>query len=157
MTEDIRAHLSSETVAELKPAQGLRVSRTATVGEVLALMQQNRTGCVLVCEDDKLQGIFTEQDYLRRVLGEGRSLQTPLSDCMTPDPVTVCSSESVATLIARIDAGRYRRMPVVDKSGRLVGCVSIGNLMHHLAEHHHAAVYKLSPMSKPMQQNREGA
>lgn len=157
MPKDIRTHLKNETVAELDPPPGVRVGATATVRDAVALMQQYHTGCVLVCDDKKLLGIFTEQDYVQRVLAARRTLDTPIRQCMSAKPVTVHKSDSIATLIERTHRGRYRRIPVVDDKGDVVGCVTVRNLVHHLAEHFPAAVYNLAPVSKPMQHDREGA
>ena len=157
MTKDIRTHLQNEKVAELDPPPGIRVGLSATIREAIALMQQHRTGCVLVCDQNKLLGIFTEKDYVQRVLGSGRDLDAPIRDCMSAKPVTVRSTESIATLVQRIHRGRYRRIPVVNETGEVVGCVSVRNLVRHLAEHFPAAVYNLAPVSKPMQHDREGA
>jgi CBS domain-containing protein len=157
MAQDIQVHLNNETVAELEPPAGLRVSPTTSVRETVELMQQNRSGCALICEGNKLVGIFTEQDYLRRVVGKGRDLNSAVSECMSRNPATVRATDSIATLIRRIHDGRYRRIPVVSDRDELVGCVTVRNLVRHLAEHFPAAVYNLAPVSKPMQHNREGA
>ena len=157
MPKDIRRHLQNETVSELDPPPGVRIGPAATVRQAIALMQQHHTGCVLVCDQDKLLGIFTEQDYVQRVLGARRGLDAPIRECMSAKPVTVCSTDSIATLVERIHRGRYRRIPVVNETGEVVGCVSVRNLVHHLAEHFPAAVYNLAPVSKPMQHDREGA
>jgi CBS domain-containing protein len=157
MIKDITLYLRTETVAELEPPVGLRVPPTATIRDTVALMQQHRTGCALVCEGKKLLGIFTEQDYVRRVVGQKLSPETPIRQCMSAKPGTVRANDSVATLVQRIHQGNYRRLPVVDEQGELVGCVSVRNLVHHLAEHFPAAVYNVAPVSKPIQHDREGA
>ena len=157
MPKDINAHLRNEKVSELDPPRGLRVTPSTTVREAIAQMRQHRSGCVLVCEGNKLVGIFTEQDYVRRVLGKHLSPDTPMSDCMSRNPTCVRSGDSVATLVSRFHQGRLRRLPVLDGQDGVVGCVSVRNLVHHLAEHFPAAVYNLSPVSRPMQQDREGA
>ncbi len=157
MPKDIQAHLRREKVSELLPAAGVRVVPETSVRDSLALMQTHRTGCVLVCEGSKLLGIFTEQDYLHRVLGPEHDRGRPVADFMSRDPVTVCATDSVATLVSRIHQGRYRRLPVVDDAGELVGVVTVRNLVHHLAQHYSAAVYNMAPVSRPVQQDREGA
>ena len=157
MPKDIQADLTNETVSELEPLPGVRVTPTTSVRETVALMQKNRSGCALVCEGNKLVGIFTEQDYLRRVVGPGRELNIPISECMSRNPATIRISDSIATLVGRIHQGRYRRLPVLNERSELVGCVTVRDLVHHLAEHFPAAVYNLAPVSKPIQQNREGA
>jgi len=157
MAKDIQVHLNDETVAEMEPPPGLRVSPTTSVRQTVASMQEYRTGCALVCEDRKLVGIFTEQDYLRRVFGTGHSLDAAIRDFMSPNPATIRITDSIAKVVHRIHSGRYRRLPVVDEQGELVGCISVRNLVHHLAEHFPATVYNLAPVSKTTQQDREGA
>jgi CBS domain-containing protein len=157
MAKDIHVHLNNERVAELEPMQGVRVDPTTSVRQTVQLMQQSRTGCALVCEGTKLVGIFTEQDYLRRVAGSNRGLDGPISECMSRNPATICVTDSIATLVQRIHKGRYRRLPVLNERGELAGCVTVRDLVHHLAEHFPAAVLNLAPVSKPVQQNREGA
>jgi CBS domain-containing protein len=157
MAKDIQLYLDTETVSELEPTPGVRVTPNTSVRDTVALMQQHRSGCALVCEGSKLVGIFTEQDYLRRVVGPGLELNVPISECMSRNPATIRVSDSIATLVGRIDKGRYRRLPVLNEQSELVGCVSVRDLVHHLAEHFPAAVYNLAPISKSIQQNREGA
>ena len=70
-----------------------------TVAEAVALMRQHKVGCVLVCEDQRLVGIFTERDLLRRVLARGKPLGIPLSTCMTPGPVVVYPTEPVSAAL----------------------------------------------------------
>lgn len=157
MSKNIQSHLRSETIAELEPPAGLRVGPNQTVRETVAQMQRLRTGCALVCEGTKLVGIFTEQDYTRRISSQGRSLDIPISEVMSMKASTLRASDSVATLIQKFHQGRHRRQPIVDDSGALLGCVSVRNLVRHLAEHFPAAVYKLAPVSKHKQSDREGA
>jgi predicted transcriptional regulator len=76
---------------------------------------------------------------------------------MSLDPATVRTTESIASVIERIHRGRYRRLPVINEAGEVVGCVTVRNLVHHLAEHFPAAVYNLAPVSKPVQADRDGA
>jgi len=52
-------------------------------------------GCILVCEEDRLHGIFTERDLMHRVLGKGKPLTLPVAECMTPGPVIVHPKDSM--------------------------------------------------------------
>lgn len=155
--KDIESHLRNETVTELDVHVGVRVPPTATVRDAIRQMQEHRTGCVLVCDGNKLVGIFTEKDYLRRVLAHRVDLDTPIRNCMSRNPMTICQSDSIATLVTRIHESGRRRLPVVDAVGNLVGCISVRNLLRHLAEHFPAAVYNLAPVSKCFVHEREGA
>src|SRR5262249_40419322 len=100
---------------------------------------------------------LTERDVMRRVLAGGRPLTTPVSECMTPDPVTVSSKESIRTAIERMEKGGYRHLPVLDERERLVGLLSIKRLVHYLAEHFPATVYCQPPDPRSVPARREGA
>ena len=58
-------------------------------------MSEYEVGCLLVCEAERLVGVFTERDLMRRVLAVGLPLTTPVAACMTPDPVVVDEKESI--------------------------------------------------------------
>ncbi len=157
MPDKLWQHLSQEQVKQLDSPPGVRVRPDVAIEDVIRTMRQERTGCVLVVEDSKLVGVFTERDYLVRVLGEGLPANTAVSVCMTPEPTTVKMTETVTTLVRRIGRGGYRRMPIVDEAGSLVGCLSVRNLLHYLAQHCPAAVYNIAPRSEPGAEPREGA
>jgi len=63
-------------------------------------MRKGHVGCLLVCSGKRLIGIFTERDLMRRVLAAGKPLTVPVSECMTPNPVTVHPKEPTGLLFA---------------------------------------------------------
>src|SRR5476651_1537676 len=86
---DLTRNLKSETVSRLHPTQPWLVQAAQPVADAVKLMREKKVGCVLVCEQRLIVGIFTERDLLRRVLSPGKGLDLPMQDCMTPEPVTV--------------------------------------------------------------------
>ena len=86
---DLAKNLKIESVSRLQPAPPLVLRPQDTVRDAVSLMQQKREGCVLVCVERRLVGIFTERDLLKRVLGPGKPLNLPIADFMTPHPVAV--------------------------------------------------------------------
>jgi CBS domain-containing protein len=96
----------------------------ATVRDASRLMAAHNIGSVLVIDGDRLVGIFTERDALRRVLGRDLDPdQTALADVMTRDPDTIGPDDSVCDAIRRMDEFGYRHLPVVER-GRIVGVIS---------------------------------
>ena len=90
-----------------------------------AHMAEHRCGSILVCEDEKLHGIFTERDLLARVVAGGRDpARTQLVEVMTPDPATIEAAEPVAEAVRRMDEGRFRHLPVLE-GARVVGVISL--------------------------------
>src|SRR5262245_54991523 len=108
---------------------------TATVREVVKAMHKRRIGAVLVLEDGKLAGIFTERDVLNRVVAADRDPDTTtLADVMTRNPDTVKSSDAVTLALELMNSRGYRHLPVVDGGTTIAGIVSIRDLYRSVKE-----------------------
>lgn len=153
---DLARHLRIESVSRLNPTPPWHLHPEQTAGDAARLMREKSVGCVLVCENRRLIGIFTERDLLRRVVGAGRALSTSIVACMTPDPVTVHPKDSIAAAIRQMEDGGYRHLPVVN-DGKPVGVLSVKRIVHYLVEHFPATVYNLPPAFKASHPKREGA
>lgn len=106
----------------------------ATVYEAIEAMVARNVGSIVVMDGDRLAGIFTERDYLRRIALEGRtSRETRVADVMTADLVTVEPATTVEACLATMTDHKIRHLPVID-DGRLVGVVSIGDCVREVAE-----------------------
>ena len=100
-----------------------------TVLAALGVMANRDIGAVLVLDGDEIVGILTERDYARKVALAGRaSKDSPVSAIMTADVVCVPPSRTVEECMALMTERRCRHLPVVE-NGRLVGVVSIGDLV----------------------------
>jgi CBS domain-containing protein len=94
------------------------------VAEAALLMKRSKVGALLVVEDERLIGIFTERDAVYRVMAQNRDPQrTRLSEVMTPEPKTVAPDESFGYALLLMHENGFRDVPVV-KDGRPVGVVS---------------------------------
>ncbi len=116
-----------------------------------------RVGCVLICRDGRLIGLFTERDLLRRVLAPGLPLSVSLATVMTPDPVVVQPKEPIGLAVRRMEEGGYRHLPVVNGSRRPLGVLSVKRIIHYLVEHFPATVYNLPPDPDTFPEEPEGA
>ena len=106
----------------------------ATVYQAIEAMVARNVGSIVVMEGDRLAGIFTERDYLRRIALEGRtSRETRVADVMTADLVTVEPTTPVDACLATMTDHKIRHLPVMD-GDRLVGVVSIGDCVREVAE-----------------------
>jgi len=95
-----------------------------TVSEAARLMKKTGVGAVMVVEDGKLVGVFTERDALFRVIAEGRDVQTTrLVDVMTRDPQTIHPDKPFAHALHIMYEGGFRHVPVVE-DGRPIGMIS---------------------------------
>ena len=108
----------------LEPRRLVTASPAASASDAAALMKEGNVGAVLVVEDGRLVGIFTERDAVYRVMAAGRDpRRTPLAEVMTRDPVTVAPEESFGWALLLMHERGFRHAPVV-ADGRPIGVVS---------------------------------
>ena len=99
------------------------------VFDALSLMAEKEIGALLVMQDDKLRGIFTERDYARKIILKGLSSKScVVGDIMTSKVLCVTPEHSVDECLALMTDGRLRHLPVIDHK-KVVGLISIGDLV----------------------------
>ena len=120
------------------------VNPKETVFETIHLMASQKIGAVLVMEEDRIAGIFTERDYLNKIILEGHSSkETQVKDVMTPKVVVITPDTLIEEGLAIMTEKRFRHLPVlVDK--KLVGLVSIGDLVKHVIKNQKVAIKNLT-------------
>lgn len=115
----------------------------ATVRDALQLMADRGIGSVVVMDGDLLEGIFTERDYARRIVLEGKhSADTRLIDVMTRRLYVVHPEETVQECLSIMTQARIRHLPVVAEK-RVAGLVSIGDLVNHMLEEQRFMIQQL--------------
>jgi len=121
---------------EVKGGKGnFSVPTDATVLDALKVMHEAKVGAVLVTEDKKIVGIYTERDYLEKGELEGKTARsTLLKDVMTKDMYTVTLDTSTEQCMALMNEHHFRHLPVVDND-HLVGIVSIRDVLAVMLEH----------------------
>jgi len=131
-------------VLERKGRTVLTTQRRVSVLEAIGMMSQANIGALVIEDDGKPVGIFTERDYLRKIALEGRSSrETPIEDVMSAPLITVETGESTRKAMETMTDCRCRHLVVVE-SGALVGIVSLGDLVKHLLVVKEAEVEQLS-------------
>ncbi|RIK10280.1 MAG: CBS domain-containing protein [Acidobacteria bacterium] len=122
----------SEFIGERHPEP---VSVADTVARAAEVLRQNNAGCVLVADDGVLRGIFTERDFMKRVVAPGLSCSdTKVGEVMTPDPESLLKIDEVAWAINKMAVGGYRNIPVVEAEGKPLGVVGAFEVIDFLDE-----------------------
>jgi CBS domain-containing protein len=112
------------------------VASSLTIAETVAEMNRHRIGCILVVEGEKLVGIFTERDVLRRVVGEGVDPKSKrVADVMSANVMTVPPEATVEETMVMFAERRCRHLPVLS-GGKLRGLISIGDISRWMADAH---------------------
>ena len=110
----------------------LAVEPGAAIADVVRQMHEREVGAVLVLDGDRLVGIFTERDVLHAA-ATGKLEGSTVGDLMSRHPETIDSSDTTGHAAAMMIHGGFRHLPVED-GGKLVGIVSIRDLMRHVLD-----------------------
>jgi CBS domain-containing protein len=120
------------TVKELlrqKGSQVWTIAPQATVYEALELMAAKNIGSLVVIEQERVAGMFTERDYARKVVLKGRSSKsTTVGELMTTDVLYVSPDDTIENCMALMTDKHLRHLPVMEV-GKLAGVVSIGDIV----------------------------
>jgi CBS domain-containing protein len=120
----ILAHKKASTVWTIGP--------NAMVFDAIQLMDEKNVGALPVVDDKTLVGVVSERDYTRKIIVKGRSSKdTPVSDIMTKELLTVNPGDSVAECMRIMTEKRVRHLPVLEGT-KLVGILSIGDVVNWL-------------------------
>ena len=157
MASTLAKSLRSDPVTRLTLRGPVTASPDASIEQVVRQMTERKTGCVLLQDDGKLVGIFTERDFVNRVVAAGREVTGPVREVMTPDPKTLTRHDNVQKAVEVMGEGGYRHMPVIGDDGQPMGVLSVKEIIHYLVEYFPAKVYNLPPTPEHTQPAREGA
>jgi CBS domain-containing protein len=135
-----------QTVTQLlrqKGSQIFSVAPTDSVRQAIEIMATRHVGALMVMKGGALLGVISERDYARKVILKNRSSQdTPVSEIMTAPAVTVTPADTVHHCMELMTQGRFRHLPVID-AGRVIGILSIGDLVKAVIEEQSAHIEQL--------------
>ncbi len=118
------------SIACLKPSPVVIAAADASVRSVMKLMRENNVGCIPIGIGEKINGIFTERDYVLKVLLQGpEAEEQTIGNVMTADPHTLLLSNSVSMAFTSLSGGGFRHLPIVDGMEKLVGIVSVKDML----------------------------
>ena len=114
-----------------------------TVFDALKLLADYEAGALMVMQDARLVGVFSERDYTRKIALQGRnSRETTVADIMTRDVIVVTPATRTRDCMALMREKRIRHLPVVDK-GTVMGMISIRDLMDDIIADHELTIAQL--------------
>ena len=153
----IASALRERRIRQLGLPTFVAVDASTDVQETIRTMQSAKLGSVLVTENDRLVGIFTERDFIAKVAGTNTEGSKPIRDLMTPNPATLHPDDSVFDAIRLMDEHGYRNVPIVDEQGHLTGSLPVATLIDFLAESFPQEVLALPPRANQQFSAKDGA
>jgi CBS domain-containing protein len=134
------------TVRSVLQSKGSDIWSTAPntlVFDALKVMAEKNVGALLVMEGNQLIGIFSERDYARKVVLEGESSHTiAIRNVMTSGVISVTPDQSIEDCMALMTGKHIRHLPVLENS-KLVGMISIGDVVKAIISQHEDTIKQL--------------
>jgi CBS domain-containing protein len=131
-----------------KGRQVYTIRKTASVAEAVREMNTKGIGALLVVEEGRALGIFTERDVLRRVVDADRDpTAIKIAEVMTRNPVTIDCGAHVAEAMEIMTERRFRHLPVIE-DGEIVAMLSIGDVLKWLTKHQEDEIRHMSEYIK---------
>ncbi|TCC94448.1 CBS domain-containing protein [Pedobacter frigiditerrae] len=118
-----------QQILNTKPIQVFSVTPATSVLDALQIMTDKNISALLIMTEDSLVGIFTERDYARKIVLQGKSSKdTAISDVMTASPITVTPSDSIELCMQIMTDKHIRHLPIAEGE-KVAGMVSIGDVV----------------------------
>ena len=131
------------------------VSPYTPLSQAIEAMKNDEGGCVIISDDGRVAGIFTERDLLTKILGEEVDLESPISDWMQPVVETLSSEATIGDAVRLMNEKSFRNIPLVRK-GELVGSISVFDIITYLAECYPKETMNLPPLPKQVMDTVDG-
>ena len=139
----MKLHDSVDRILRQKGSEVYSISADATVYEALEMLEEKNVGALLVMDGETLAGLLSERDYVRKVKLKGHSsTDLKVSEIMSTPVVTVPPTATVDECMRCMTNKRCRHLPVVSE-GKLVGVVSIGDLVNWIMTVQDVTIHQL--------------
>lgn len=152
----VKTKALSEKLAHIVRYEPAIAQEGTPVKDALALMRSRQKPALMICKGKKLVGIFTERDYLMKLLGAAKSSE-PISKYMTPDPISGRLEQTLGEVIEVMDSKHLRTLPIVDENGAVASVVTVLTVIQYLADHFPAAVVNRPPQPHVVSEDADGA
>jgi CBS domain-containing protein len=133
-----------EEILQQKGRDVWTISPKATVMEALKLMAEKKIGALVVVHDDQVVGIISERDYARKIVLRGKSsVNTPVKEIMTDKVYYVGPKTTTQECMVLVTQQSIRHLPVLE-NGKLVGLISIGDVVKSIIDEQETTIAQLS-------------
>jgi len=145
-----------DSVSSMETDDYVCISPSTPLSHAIEAMKQDEGGCAIVCaEDGAVVGIFTERDLLTRIVGQETDLNAPVSKWMSPVVATLTSDATIGDAVTIMNDKGYRNVPLV-KNGKLVGSISVFDVIGYLAESYPKTTMNLPPNPDQVMDSTDG-
>jgi CBS domain-containing protein len=152
---DAPRRVREDSISLLETDDYVCIAPSTPLSEAIERMKEDEGGCVIICEDKGIVGIFTERDLLTQIIGEQVDMSAPVSNWMTPVVETLTPDANVGDAVRIMNEKGYRNIPLV-RDGQLVGSISVFDIITYLAESYPKETMNLPPVPAQVMDTQEG-
>jgi CBS domain-containing protein len=131
------------------------VSPFTPLSQAIEAMKNDEGGCVIISDDGRVVGIFTERDLLNKVLGEEVDLESPIKLWMQPAVETLSPEATIGDAVRLMNEKSFRNIPLV-QHGDLRGSISVFDIITYLAECYPKTTMNLPPLPQQVMDTVDG-
>jgi len=152
---EVLPRLREDKVSLMETGDFVCVEPSTPLAQAIEVMKRDEGGCAIVCEDGRIVGIFTERDLLTKVIGVEVDLRAPVSNWMSPVVGTLTPEATIGDAVRMMNEKSYRNIPLV-RDGKLVGSISVFDVITYLAESFPKTTMNLPPVPAQVMDTEEG-
>ena len=145
-----------DSVSSMETDDYVCIAPSTPLFKAIESMKQDEGGCAIVCAaDGSVVGIFTERDLLTKIVGQELDLNAPVSNWMSPVVATLTPEATIGDAVSIMNDKGYRNVPLV-KNGKLVGSISVFDVISYLAESYPKTTMNLPPNPDQVMETTDG-
>jgi CBS domain-containing protein len=144
-----------DSVSSMQTDDYVCIEPSTPLSQAIEAMKKDEGGCAIVCEGERVVGIFTERDLLNKIVGNDVDMQAPVSNWMSPAVSTLTPDATIGDAVSLMNEKSFRNIPLV-KDGKLVGSISVFDVIFYLAESYPKETMNLPPVPDQIMVKEEG-
>ncbi len=152
----IEQALTEKKISEVGNPKRVKAPPDTPIAQAVKIMQESKSGYIVVAKQRKVVGLFTETDFIQKILEKGVDWSKPIKDFMNHEPPILAMSDSVGRAIDLMGKNRIYYIPLVNERKELVNVISVRTLIRFLAAFSPAEVYNLPPRANQISLTAEG-
>jgi CBS domain-containing protein len=153
---DASHKVRADSVSLMETDDYVCIEPSTPLFKAIQVMKQDEGGCAIVCAADRsIVGIFTERDLLTKIVGQEIDDSGPVSSWMSPIVATLTPEATIGDAVTIMNDKGYRNIPLV-KDGKLVGSISVFDVISYLAESYPKTTMNLPPNPHQVMDSTDG-
>ena len=147
----------SDPLSTLTQEKFIVLNEQATLRDAIDSMQKYHIGCIMIENNHKITGIFTERDIVQQIVGNRHNLEKEcVADYMTKSPDVLHFQDPIAFALNKMISGGYRHIPIVNKEEEPIGIITMQDIINHLGDYFFDDIVNLPHTPLRDQTQREG-